>query len=277
MTVAGRASRAPRRSGAASGLDGSPEGGGTVANDAVGNGPRDVRGGGPQRSRARRWGGRVLWGLALAVIVAVPWWGRAVLQRLDFFQVRTVEVQGARYLDPAAVVQRLNVDTLHSVWDELAPLAQRLRTDPLIEDVSVDRRLPGTLVVRLTERTPVAFVATGNGLQLRDAEGNVLPIDPNRTPVDLPVIASPDTAVLRLLGELRTAQPEFYGRLSEVQHAGPHELIFRLYTTTVRARTDVDAQRFGDLKLVEDDLAQREQRAVELDLRFRDQVIARLP
>ncbi len=274
MTVAGRA---PRRSVAAPELDGSSEGGGIAQNEVSGNSPRDVRSGGPGRSRARRWGWRVLLGLALAAVVAVPWWGRAALQQLDFFQVRAVEVQGARYLDPAAVVQRLNVDTLDSVWDELAPLALRLRTDPLIEDVSVVRRLPGTLVVRLTERTPVAFVATGNGLQLRDAGGNLLPIDPNRTPVDLPVLATPDTAVLRLLGELRSAQPEFYARLSEVQHAGPHELIFRLYTLTVRTSTDVDAQRFGDLKLVEDDLAQREQRAVELDLRFRDQVIARLP
>lgn len=271
MSVAGRA---PRRSAAVRPLDGSPEGDGPMLEGGVqGAG----RGGGRPQHRARRWAWRVAWGLALAVVVALPWWGRAVLQRLDFFHVRIVEVQGARYLDPAAVVHRLDVDSLHSVWDELAPLAQRLRTDPLIRDVTVDRRLPGTLVVRLTERTPVAFVATGNGLQLRDAEGNVLPIDPSRTPVDVPVLASPDTAVLRLLGELRTSQPEFYSRLSEVRQGGPNELIFRLYATTVRTGTDVNAQRFGDLKLVEDDLAQRDQRAVELDLRFRDQVIARLP
>lgn len=270
MNSAGRASRG---SAVAPEVDGLSDDGSSLR----GRGSQEGRGGTTRRSRALRWGWRVLWGLALVVVVAVPWWGRAALQRLDFFHVRTVEVQGARYLDPAAVVQRLNVDTLQSVWDELAPLAERLRTDPLIRDVALDRRLPGTLVVRLTERTPVAFVATGNGLQLRDEEGNVLPIDPNRTPVDLPVLASPDTAVLRLLGELQTAQPEFYARLSEVQHAGQNELIFRLYSTTVRTSSDVNAQRFGELKLVEDDLAQREQRAVELDLRFRDQVIARLP
>lgn len=210
-------------------------------------------------------------------VVAVPWWGKAALQRLDFFHVRAVEVQGTRYLDPSVVVQRLEVDTLHSVWGELAPLAQRLRSHPLILDVEVDRRLPGTLVVRVKERTPVAFVASGDGLQLRDAEGNLLPIDPSRTPVDLPVVTSPDTAVLRLLGELRAAQPDIYSRLSDVRRLGQQELSFHLYTTTIRARSDVSASRFADIKLVEDDLARRQQHAVELDLRFRDQVIARLP
>lgn len=256
--------RAPRRSAAESDLESEP------------GEPRDAASAGRGPGRARRLGRRLLGGLALLVVVAVPWWGKAALQRLDFFHVRTIEVHGTRYLEPAVVVQRLGVDTLRSVWDELAPLAQRLRTHPLIRDVEVDRRLPGTLVVRLKERIPVALVATGTGLQPRDEEGNQLPIDPSRTPVDLPVLTEPDSAVLRLLGELRTIQPDFYRRLSDVRRAGPQELSFRLYTTTVRARADVSAPRFADLKLVEDDLARRQQHAVELDLRFRDQVIARL-
>lgn len=216
-------------------------------------------------------------GLALATLVAVPWWGRAALKHLDFFHVRMVEVAGTRYLDPAVVVQRLEVDTLTSVWDELSPLAQRVRTHPLVREVRVDRRLPGTLVVRVTERTPVAFVVTGDGLQPRDEYGNVLPIDPSRTPVDLPVVATADTTVLRLLGELRTSQPDLYARLSDVRRLGEHDLSFRLFTTTVLARSDVSADRLADIKPVEDDLARRQQRAVELDLRYRDQVIARLP
>jgi cell division protein FtsQ len=210
-------------------------------------------------------------------VVAVPWWGKAGLQRLDFFHVRAVEVVGTRYLDPSVVVQRLEVDTLHSVWNELAPLAQRLRTHPLIRDVEVGRRLPGTLVVTVTERTPVAFVATADGLQVSDAEGNVLPIDPSRHTLDLPVLTAPDTSVLRLLDELRTSHSGLYARLSDVRREPPHELSFQLYTTTIRARADVSAQRLADIQLVEADLARRQQHAVELDLRFRDQVIARLP
>jgi cell division protein FtsQ len=44
----------------------------------------------------------------------------------------------------------------------------------------------------------------------------------------------------------------------------------------VRALADVTLNRFADLELVENDLARRRLRAIELDLRYRDQVIARL-
>jgi cell division protein FtsQ len=45
----------------------------------------------------------------------------------------------------------------------------------------------------------------------------------------------------------------------------------------VRAGVDVTPSRFADVALVEGDLARRGVRPVELDVRFRDQVVARLP
>jgi cell division protein FtsQ len=45
----------------------------------------------------------------------------------------------------------------------------------------------------------------------------------------------------------------------------------------VLASGDVTADRLSDIIPVEQDLARRHVKAVELDLRFRDQVIARLP
>lgn len=218
----------------------------------------------------------MLGGLALAGILAVPWWGRAGLQRLAFFHVRAVQVEGARYLDPALVVQRLEVDTLRSIWEELAPIEHRVRELALVQDVVVQRKLPGTLVVHVTERTPVAYVSTESGLEVRDDEGHVLPIDPLRTPLDVPVVVTPDTMVLRLLGELRVTEPGLYRRLSDVRRTGD-ELRFTLLSIVVRTRADVSARRLADIIPVEADLARRDQRVAELDLRFRDQVIARLP
>jgi cell division protein FtsQ len=227
--------------------------------------------------RPRRWGRRLAWGLALALVGTVPWWGRTLLRRLDFFHVRTVEVLGTRYLDPADVVRELAVDTLQSVWDPLAPLEARVALLPQVREVRVQRRLPGTLVVRLEEREPVAFVAAPTGLRAHDAEGRALPIDPSRTRIDLPILAEPDTGLLRLLDEVRVAEPAFYRRVSELRRVGPDEIVFRLFTTSVRARPTVSASRLADIHPVEADLARRRVRAAELDLRFRDQVIARLP
>lgn len=244
----------------------------TVPPPAHAGPPADA--GAPPRWRRRLR--RIAQALALVALLGVPWWGRAALRRLDFFHVRSVEVTGARYLDPADVVRRLAVDTLRSIWDELAPLEQRVLAHPQVRAVTIDRRLPGTLHVRVEEHAPVAFAPAASGMRVLDARGRELPIDPSRIAVDLPIVAAdPDTTLLRVLGELRAADSAFYGRVSEARRVGRDELAFRLPETTVRVRPSVGARRFADLRPVEADLARRQLRATELDLRFRDQVIAR--
>ncbi|HEX5830428.1 MAG TPA: FtsQ-type POTRA domain-containing protein [Gemmatimonadaceae bacterium] len=224
----------------------------------------------------RRWGRRLLAGLALAALAGAPWWVRPALSRLAYFRVRQVEVRGARYVDAAEIVRRLGVDTTHSVWRDAASLERRVAGHPQVVAVHVRRRLPGTLVVELTERLPVALLVGGRGMRAVDPEGNVLPIDPARTLLDLPVVSSADTALLRLLADLRTAEPALFGRVSEVRRVGQDEVVLRLLTVPVRAMLAVSAERLADVVPVEADLARRGRRAAELDLRYRDQVIARL-
>ena len=68
-----------------------------------------------------------------------------------------------------------------------------------------------------------------------------------------------------------------YARLSSVRPSGMDELVLQFSELPVRAMTNVTLARLGDIVPVERDLLRRELRASELDLRYRDQVIARLP
>ena len=213
-------------------------------------------------------------------VILSPVWAPMLLRRLTFFRVRHVQVVGARYVAPREVLDRLRVDTTASVWDPLAPLERRVREHPLVREVRVERRLPGTLVVRLVERAPVGLVATPAGLRPYDERGRPLAIDPTAADLDAPIITSgrPDTAILRLLGAARARAPSLYRRVSEIRRDGDgSELLVVLDSLPVRALPDVTLQRLADLELVEQDLARRGLRAVELDLRYRDQVIARIP
>ena len=112
-----------------------------------------------------------------------------------------------------------------------------------------------------------------------DASGRPLPLDPSRTPVDVPIVAGPprDTAVYHLLGAMQQQAPRLYARLSSVTHDRLDEITFRLNDISVRTMTSVTLARLADIEPVERDLARRQLRAAELDLRYRDQVIARLP
>jgi len=240
-----------------------------------------------------RFGWRAIFGLSVLALVTVaaiasPWWVPRALSRLEYFRVRRVEIDGARYAAPSELLARMRVDTTRSVWTNLGVLERRVATHPLVASARVERRLPGTLHVVVTEREPVAMTPTRDGIAVLTSDGRALPIDPSRVGgVDVPVLNAPDTAALRVLGDLRHNAPALYARVSEVRRVGRDELRFVVTPGTqatagqspfaVRVTLDVTAGRLADLLPVESDLARRRVRVAEIDLRFRDQVIARLP
>lgn len=230
-----------------------------------------------ERPRWLRW----LRGIAAALLVggvaSCPWWGPQLLSKLDYFHVRRVEFFGVRYASTSELMALLKVDTLQSVWQPLDPLVERIQAHPMVRRVEVDRELPGRLTVRIEEREPAALVPSGGRMQPADGAAHVLPIDPARVALDLPLAAQADSALLAVLDALRQSAPELYQRIVQAERVGKDELRFRLGSLVVRTSPDVTVARFKDILPVEADLARNAQRAVELDLRFRDQVIARQP
>jgi cell division protein FtsQ len=243
---------------------------------------------GQSRWRAsRRWVRPAAIAFSVLIVLLIPLWAPPLLRQLSFFRVRKVEIAGVRYVEPREILDRLQIDTLASVWDDGAPLVARVKTHPLVRDAEIERKLPGTLVIRLYEHAPVALVATPNGFRAYDERGIALPIDPTVTEVNAPIVSRVDSALFRLLGDARLEAPTLYARLSEVRRepspAGPAlrssggDLVLVLDSVPVRASSDVTLQRLADIELVERDLARRRVRPLELDLRYKDQVIARLP
>lgn len=232
-------------------------------------------------AETRGWSrSRVRLGIAAVVLVlfvGAPFWTPLLLRQLSFFRVRKIEIVGARYVSAGDIVDRLHVDTNTSVWDPTGPLERRLASHPQLRRVSVRRRLPGTLVVSIDENPPVALVATNDGMRAYDARGVPLPIDLTKNPIDAPVLPRRDVGVLNLLGLLRSQAPALYDRVSEVRVVSADELLIEFDGTPVRAMRDVTTDRLAEIDPVEDDLTRRGLRAAEIDLRYKDQVIARLP
>ena len=227
----------------------------------------------PKWRRVSRRLGRIT---ILLAAVSSPFWGRAALQSMDFFRVRRVEIEGVRYASPDAIVSRLRVDTLASVWDKLSPLEARVVEHSQVRSVRIRRKLPGTLVVMVTENLPVALVSSAGGLIVTDAHGDSLPVDPTTMDVDLPVLVRRDSLLLRLLGETQVEQPALFARVSEARRLGQGEVLLVLPEFRILAESVVSPARLAEVLPVELDAARRNWRPLELDLRFRDQVIVRL-
>lgn len=217
---------------------------------------------------------------------ALLYWGTPkVLSHLDYFHVQTVQLEGARFLTPSAVVTALGADTSASVFDDAERFVSKVEAMPLVARASVRRRLPGTLVVAITERTPVALVATPDGFRGVDSAGTRLPIDPAVSAFDAPVVSPPiggrDTAADRrlynLLGTLRSRAPDLFDEIEEARRVSSTEWQLCTARYLVRVMPQVTLERLADIIPVEQDLARRHIRAAEIDLRFNNQVIARLP
>jgi cell division protein FtsQ len=226
----------------------------------------------------RRFGKLRVIALAAVVVLAAgsPFWAPLLMRRMAFFHVKRIEILGAHYVPASDILARLHVDTLASVWDPTAVLESRVASHPEIATVEVRRKLPGTLVVEVTERAPVALVPASGGFRVYDERGVALPIDPSRVTVDAPVLMQRSPRLLRLLGDMRLRMPALYARVSTVRAIGTDEVEFDLQTHPVRAMQDVSLERLAEIAPVEADLTRKGLTASELDLRYRDQVIARI-
>jgi hypothetical protein len=226
-------------------------------------------------TRRPRWGRRFA---AIGILLALvsPWWAPPLLKRMDFFRVRHVEVRGGRFTPAGEVRALLAIDTTFSIWEDLEPLRQRVLEHDQVRDAQVARRFPATLVVRLEEFQPVALVPTSSGMKAYDATGRALPLDPSRTPVDVPIVPRQDTALFRFLGDVRELAQGVYARVNEARRVGRDVFALDLVGFTVLVQPDFGAERLARISSVEAELASRRVRLKELDFRYHDQVIARI-
>src|SRR5690625_1917167 len=146
--------------------------------------------------------------IALVTVIArAPSW----LRTMEAFAVERVQVEGTRYLAPHEALERSGISTGSNVFDDPAPWRAALLEHPLVAEVRIERRLPSTLVVTITEVEPVVL-APAPRLRPADRTGRVLPIDPSRASLDLPLLdveagvgedgRLADTVATRLIGEL---------------------------------------------------------------------------
>ncbi len=173
--------------------------------------------------------------------LSVPAWVPRLLATLPAFRVEEVRVLGTRYAAPHEITALLDLESDASVWDDAGPWEDRVRQHPMVREARVRRAGLHGLEVVVVEKRPVALIATP---ELRPVlgDGRILPLEPWKADLDLPVIAAEagveveeervvDPKVLELaslLERLDRGDPEFVSVVSEVRPAEDGGYEFRM-------------------------------------------------
>src|SRR5918996_4954419 len=119
----------------------------------------------------RRW---LVFSTVAALLTTAAATAPELLRRFDSFRVDRVEIRGTRYLAPYDALVQSGITRKSNVFDDFEPWRQRLLKHALIIDASIERQLPGTVRVEITETEPLALARTPE-LKAVDARARALP------------------------------------------------------------------------------------------------------
>ena len=253
-----------------------------------------------RREEARRFASKVskiILAVAgvLALIVAANRWGA----RETLEQVRIV---GRVVLDSAEIMERARITAKTSLRSlDLRTVESRIASHPFLSRVAVYRDSRGTLVVEITERTPVALSILGGAPVYLDSQAVALPYRFSRSTVDVPVVRGVErvdsaaagsrtppvlldsVAALEALGvvrALRDFDESLYRQISEIVRQPDGEYLLMSADGAIPIRAGRAEEIPGQLPKLElfmrTALATRPgERPEYVDLRWRGQVVVK--
>lgn len=204
--------------------------------------------------------------LAAAAVAGIP----RLARKSSFFAIERVEVDGVTYLHADDIVRHLRLDAEASILDPVGPHEAAARSLPGVVGAQVTRRFPGTLVIRVNEAVPVALTPGVDRLVMVDHRGVILPFDPARAPVSLPII-DPSPSAATLLAHIMLVDPEWYAAIDSAADVRG-DLILESPGQRVRLRPDATRETLRSVMLVRDYLSQHNVAWREIDGRFAGRV-----
>lgn len=232
-------------------------------------------------------------GLAAVIVgVAASIWGRHLLARISYFDVRRVEVVGARWTAPDSLLRLAAIARNRSVWDNYSEVEARLAEHPLIEEADIRRAGLRGLRLVVKEVEPLALVGVPELRAVRD-DGTILPIDPAGASVDLPLatvpaqLAADSTRVegdavlsaLSLFGQLSRLDPGLAAMSSDFALSGDGGLVIHLVSSQPAQRlalpAEIDERLVRRVRATLADLRGRSVKVELVEARFADQIVVR--
>lgn len=193
--------------------------------------------------------------------------------------VSDIEVEGRETTDAATIMAALAADRGTPIL-AVSPNGARaqLLALPWVRSAVIERRLPGTLYVRLVERKPLAIWQHGGKQELIDRDGTVIPVPDLNRFAKLPIVVGEDAAPhAATLIDMLATEPDLAGRVGAAIWVGERRWNLRVDGSIDVLLPDTNpAAAWAKLARLErtDGVLKREVQAV--DLRLPDRLVLRV-
>ena len=231
------------------------------------------------------WGVGGLAAMLLAIVLARSAQPGGTVARLQGsfaaatnMRVQHVVIEGRSNTPEAALTHAIGVTVGDSmVAFSLTAARQRIETLSWVEHATVERRLPGTVVVNLVERRPYAIWQHDGKFVLIDREGQVVANEEVTAFGDLPLVVgtgAPPAATALL--EALAIQPSIKPRVMAAVRVGERRWNLRMKNgTDVLLPEGAEAQALAKLAELQTADALLDRPLVVIDMRLADRLVVR--
>jgi len=193
--------------------------------------------------------------------------------------VSDIEVEGRDTTDPATIMAALGAQRgTPTLAVSPSRAKQQLERLPWVRSAAIERRLPGTLYVRLVERHPLAVWQHGGRQELIDRQGEVIAVKELGRFARLPTVVGDDAARhAAALLDLLAREPDLAARVTAAIRVDDRRWNLRIDNAIDVLLPEEDpAAAWAHLAALErsDGLLKRDIRAV--DLRLPDRLVVRV-
>ena len=194
--------------------------------------------------------------------------------------VTDIEVEGRETTDTATILAALDAYAGTPIL-AISPVRarQQLEALPWVRTAAIERRLPGTLFVRLVERKPLAVWQHDGKQELIDRDGTVIPVPDLSRFARLPTVVGGAAArhgAAELLDAL-ASEPDLAARVTAAVRVGDRRWNVRIDNTIDVLLPEQDAARaWSKLASLERQNRVLQREVATVDLRLPDRLVMRV-